>query len=98
MDFASKWVILKAESWRLVALILYRIGYRTRTGGSFGSRRSSATIRPKLAVVTANNYFQMLADYGRLHSHLTDMFPECVPFDYTGMNKSASSGGEEEEE
>ena len=56
------------------------------------------TIRPKLAVVTANNYFQMLADYGRLHSHLTDMFPECVPFDYTGMNKSASSGGEEEEE
>lgn len=41
---------------------------------------------------------QMLADYGRLHSHLTDMFPECVPFDYTGMNKSASSGGEEEEE
>lgn len=40
---------------------------------------------------------QMLADYGRLHSHLTDMFPECVPFDYTGMNKSASSGGEEEE-
>ena len=57
MDFASIWVILKAEScW--TALILYRIEnkartrtrYRTKTGGSFGSWRSSAPIRPKLGL------------------------------------------------
>jgi len=38
---------------------------------------------------------QMLADYGRLESHLTEIFPECKSFDFTSKNKSINSRGEE---
>ena len=39
---------------------------------------------------------QMLADYGRLESHLTDIFPECKAYDYTKINRKESTEEAEE--
>jgi small subunit ribosomal protein S5 len=43
---------------------------------------------------------QMLADYGRLQSHLTDLYPECKAYDYsiTRSSEVGKDGGDEEEE